>query len=169
VIKHIVKLIVPDAKAADFYGFMINPKSERYREWWPGEHLEFYIVKPGDENHLGDVVFMDEYLVGKRRLTFHAQVRKAKQPNQIIWQMKKVGLRLPAYVNLVLKDSPRGLLIKHELRIGYRGLGRIIDPLIALYFNKSFQADLRKHCLLEWPKLAGYLNHHNAPCIAEPQ
>jgi len=156
-ITHTVKLIVPNAKAEDFYNFMINPSTERYSGWWPGEHLEFYIVKPGNQNHVGDIVFMDEYLGSNRRLTFHAQVRRAKRPNQIVWQMKKMGLLLPAYVNLVLKDSPKGLLIKHELRIGYKGIGRILDPLITLYFNKSFQADLTKHCLIEWPKLAEYL------------
>ncbi|MCL2620267.1 MAG: hypothetical protein FWD97_04960 [Defluviitaleaceae bacterium] len=93
-ITHTVKLTVSNGEAVDFYNFMINPTTERYRQWWPGEHLEFCIVKHGDENHLGDLVFVDEYLGGKRRLTFHGQVVKARPPSgnkagQIIWHMKK--------------------------------------------------------------------------------
>jgi hypothetical protein len=156
-IKHIVKLKVDNACAKEFYDFMINPDSKRYREWWPGEHLEFFIVKPGGKNHLGDLVFMDEFLGGKRRLTFYAQVIRAKEARQIVWQMKKFGLLLPAYVNLELKDSIDGLLVKHELRLGYFGFGKILDPIIKLYFNRAFRRDLERHCLIEWPRLAKYL------------
>ena len=163
-LKHLVELTVQNANAQQFYDFMIAPVPERYRAWWPGEHLDFRIVKPGDSSHLGDVVFMDEYLGGKsRRLTFHAIVVKAAvahpptHTNQIIWQMKKAGLRLPAFVNLELTDTPGGLLVKHELRLGFSGIGAILDPLIRLYFNKSFRDALETHCKIEWPKLAEYL------------
>ena len=164
-ITHTVKLTVPDGKAEDFYNFMINPTSERYRQWWPGEHLEFYIVKHGDENHLGDLVFVDEYLGDKRRLTFHGKVVKARPPvgddaGQIIWQMRKLGLALPAYLSLVLKDTSDGLLVKHQLRIGYKKL-KCLDPFIKLYFSKGFQADLEKHCRLEWSMLARMLNNED--------
>ena len=56
-IRHITKLIVPNATAEQFYDFMINPNNDRYRAWWPEEHLKFYITKPGDKNHLGDEVY----------------------------------------------------------------------------------------------------------------
>ena len=162
-IRHTVKLNVPKGKAPDFYNFMINPTTKRYRQWWPGEHLEFYIVKRGDENHLGDLVFMDEYLMGRRRLTFHAQVVKARPPEgdvagQIVWQMKKFGLLLPAYVSIVLRDAPQGLILKHDLSLGYKKLG-ILDPFIKLYFTKGFQEDLEQHCRLEWDMLADMLNN----------
>ena len=158
-IRHLVELTVQSATASQFYDFMINPVTQRYSEWWPGEHLDFRIVKYGSESHLGDIVFMDEYLGGKnRRLTFRAVVIKADRPNQIIWQMKKVGRRLPAFVSLGLADSPDGVVVKHELRLGYRGIGKALDPFIKLYFNKSFQAALEEHCFIEWPKLAEYLN-----------
>ena len=136
---------------------MIAPTTERYRAWWPGEHLDFRIVKPGDANHLGDIVFMDEYLCGQHRLTFHAVITEAQQPNRATWQMKKAGLRLPATVTLDLQDSPEGLKLKHELRLGFPGIGTILDPLIKLYFNKSFRANLEEHCKIEWPRLAEYL------------
>jgi len=145
------------ARAEQFYNFMINPCDRRYSEWWPGEHSQFHIVKHGDENHLGDVAFMDEYLGKNRRLTFSAVVITADRPNKIEWQMKKAGLRLPAVVELELHDSDEGVRLKHELRIGYSGIGKVLDPFIKLYFNNSFQNALEEHCEIEWFKLAEYL------------
>ena len=159
-INHIVELTVPNATAEQFYNFMINPDSQRYSEWWPEEHLEFRIVKRGNENHLGDEVYYDEYLGEKRRLAFFAVVVTATRPNQIVWQMKKMGVRLPAFLDLEMRDSSEGLRIRHELRIGYSGIGSIFDPFIRLYLNESFKAALEKHCRIEWPKLAEYLNRN---------
>ncbi|MCL2353419.1 MAG: hypothetical protein FWC69_02175 [Defluviitaleaceae bacterium] len=156
-IRHVVKLIVPNAKAHQFYDFMINPTDKTYSEWWPGEHLQFHIVKPGDENHLGDIVFVDEYLGKKRRLTFYGVVVTADYPNKIEWQMMKGKVRLPAVLELGLIDTNEGIALKHELRIGYKGIGRALDPFIRLYFNKSFQKALEDHCEVEWFKLAKYL------------
>ncbi|MCL2350377.1 MAG: hypothetical protein FWC67_02740 [Defluviitaleaceae bacterium] len=158
-VKHKVKVVVPEARATDFYDFMINPTDEKYSAWWPGEHLQFHIVKRGKACHTGDIVFMDEYLGKNRRLTFHGKVIKAKKPKQIVWQMQKFGIGLPAYVKLTLKDTPYGLKVKHETKIGYDGLGKLLDPIIKLYFNKSFQKALEKHCLIEWPKLGRYLKN----------
>ena len=161
-IKHLVELTVQNATAQQFYDFMTAPTTARYRAWWPGEHLDFRIIKRGDKDHLGDVVFMDEYLCGQQHLTFNAVVTRVKRPTanhagQIIWQMKIGGLRLPARVRLYLKDTPKGVLVKHELRLGLTGVGAILDPFIKLYFNKSFRTNLETHCKIEWPKLAEYL------------
>ena len=99
-ITHTVELTVPNARAEQFYDFMINPTNERYSQWWQGEHLQFHIVKHGGDDHCGDVVFMDEWLTsssGKRhRLTFHAAVKEANRPHKITWQMKK-GIHLPEF------------------------------------------------------------------------
>ena len=149
-IQHIVEVKVNNTKAEQFYDFMINPSDQRYNEWWPEEHLQFHITKPGDENHLGDHVYFDEFLGGKRHLTFHAVVVTANRPNKIVWQMKKAGVRLPFFVNFELRDEPEGVVVKHELRLGYSGIGRLFDPFIGLYFNKAFRADLEKHCKIEW-------------------
>ena len=156
-IRHTVELTVPNATAKQFYDFMINPCDRRYREWWRGEHLQFHIVKPGKHDHLGDVVFMDEYLGKARRLTFFAVVITANRPNKIEWQMKKAGFRLPAIVELELNDTDEGVRLKHEVRIGYEGLGKLLDPFIKLYFNQSFRNALEEHCKVEWLKLAEYL------------
>jgi len=157
-ITHTVDLTVANARAEQFYDFMISPSDERYSAWWPGEHLQFHIVKHGDSNHIGDVVFMDECLGKNHRLVFHAVVITAKRPNEITWQMKKAGIRLPAKVTLELHDFSDGVKLKHELCIGFSGIGRILDPLIKLYFNHSFQSALDEHCKIEWNKLAGFLN-----------
>ena len=157
-IRHTVELTIPNAKAEQFYDFMINPCNEHYRNWWKGEHLQFYIVKHGNNrNHLGDIVFMDEYLGENRRLTFFAVVITADRHNKIEWQMKKAGFRLPAVVELELNDTNESVRLKHELRIGYSGLGKLLDPLIKLYFNNSFRKSLEEHCRIEWFKLAEYL------------
>ena len=157
-IKHIVKLKIPNARAEQFYNFMINPSDEKYSAWWPNEHLQFHIVKHGDKNHIGDLVFMDEFLGENRRLTFHAIVTRADYPNKIEWQMRKIGICLPAFVTLELENDDEAVRLKHELRIGYLGIGKILDPFIKLYFNKSFQKSLEEHCRTEWFKLAEYLN-----------
>ena len=154
---HTVELTVPNATAKQFYDFMINPCDQRYSEWWPSEHLQFHIVKRGSENHLGDVVFMDEYLGKDRRLTFYALVITAIPSHKIEWQMKKAGLKLPAVVEFELNDTDDGVKLKHELRIGYSGIGRVLDPFIKLYFNKTFRRSLEEHCNIEWFKLVDYL------------
>jgi hypothetical protein len=156
-ITHTVELVVPNAKAEQFYDFMISPTDEAYSEWWQGEHLQFHIVKHGDENHLGDVVFMDEFIGKNRRLTFYAVVVTAERPNKIMWQMKKAGVKLPAFVELTLHGSDEGIKLKHELRLGFSGVGKLLDPFIRLYFNKSFRDALEEHCKIEWFKLADYL------------
>jgi len=156
-IRHTVELTMPNAAAKQFYDFMISPCDQRYSKWWPGEHLQFHIVKHGSENHLGDVVFMDEYLGENRRLTFLAAVITASHPNKIEWQMMKAKLRLPAVVELELNDIDEGVRLKHELRIGYSGIGKWLDPFIRIYFNQSFRKALEEHCKIEWFKLAEYL------------
>jgi len=56
----------------------------------------------------------------------------------LIEHLKTAGIRLPAFGTLELHDSPDGIRLKHELKIGFSGFGRIIDPWIRLYFTKSF-------------------------------
>ena len=60
-------------------------------------------------------------------------------------------------LDLEFEDSPDGLLIVHTLRVGFLGIGKIFDPFIGLYLNKSFLDALEGHCRVEFPKLAMYL------------
>ena len=71
--------------------------------------------------------------------------------------MMKDKIKFPAFVKLELRDCEEGLKRKHELRIGYKGLGKLLDPFIRLYFSKSFQDSLDNHCRFEWVKLAEYM------------
>lgn len=155
-IRYATNLVVQNAKAEQFYDFMINPNNENYCAWWPEEHLKFYITKSGDERHLGDEVYFDEYLGESRRLKFFADVITANRPTNIVWQMKKFGIRFPAFLSLEFTDIEKGLKINHELRIGFGGIGKILNPLIRIYFTKSFANALEKHCLEEWPRLTEY-------------
>ena len=134
-IRHITKLIVSNATAEQFYDFMISPNNNCYRAWWPEEHLEFYITKSGNKNHLGDEVYYDEYLGEARRLKFFADVIIANHPTNIAWQMKKSKMRLPAVLSVTFNNTPEGLQIHHELKIGFGGLGKILDPFIRFYFT----------------------------------
>ena len=154
-VKHTVELIVPNARAEQFYDVMINPCDSRYSEWWPGEHLQFHIVEKGDENHLGDRVFVDERLGKKHRLTAQSVVITANRPHKIEWRGRKLGM--PVELELEFSDTDDGVRLKHEVRIGYLGVGRLFDPLIKLYFNKSFQNAIEEHCKTEWHKLVDYL------------
>jgi len=158
-IKHTVELTVNNARAEQFYDFMINPTDKKYNEWWPDEHLQFHITKKGNENHLGDHVYFDEYLGKKRRLKFHAIVITADKPHKIVWQMKIAGIKMPFYVKLELTDNSNGVAVKHELNLGYSGIGSIFDFFIGLYFNKSYRADLENHCNIEWGKLGECLKN----------
>ncbi len=157
-INHIVKQLIPNLTAEQVYQFMINPSDECYCKWWEGEHLQFHISKYGNSEHRGDTVFFDEYLGKKHRLTFFARVVKADKPNIIVWQMVKVGVTLPAFAALRLQDSSQGLMLTHELRLGFGGVGKIFDPFIKLYFNNSFKNALKEHCNIEWFKLRDLLN-----------
>lgn len=155
-IRHMTSLIVSNVRAEQFYDFMIKPDSKLYRAWWPEEHLDFHITKPGEISHLGDEVYYDEYLGEIRRLKFFADIVIANRPTNIVWQMKKFGIRLPAFLDLEFVDTANGLKINHELRIGFNGIGIILDPFIRIYFTKSFANALKKHCLEEWPRLAEF-------------
>ena len=157
-ITHTVKLTVPSAKAEQFYNHMLTQTTEQYRQWWPEEHIQFSITKHGDESHLGDEVLFDEYLGENIRLVFRAVVTEVNFPNRIVWQMKKAGVRLPAYLYLEFENSQDGLLITHTLKVGFTNIGKIFDPFIRIYLNKAFQDALEKHCRIEFPKLAEYLS-----------
>ena len=161
-IKHIVELLIPQATAEDFYDFMINPTDERYSKWWPEEHIKFHIIKHGDSSHHGDLVYFDEKVGENHRLTFRAIVAKANRPNIISWEMISLGIRLPAIVELKLTNASEGLMLRHELRLGYNGIGKPLDYLIGLYFNKSFKNALEAHCNIEWYKLRDMLGQEAA-------
>jgi hypothetical protein len=70
--------------------FLLNCTDERYRGWWPGTHLQLHALARGND-HVGDVVFMDEY-VGKRRVRMTSVVVVEAVPGKkIVWRLRKGG------------------------------------------------------------------------------
>ena len=131
----------------EIFDFLANPDDESYRAWWPGIHLQFHTLARGD-NHVGDVVYMDEY-VGRRRLRMTAIVTEAVPGKKLVWQLRK-RVKLPARLCLVLDDHDGGVTITHTTRAGLRGAGRILDPVLRLVFSRSFARDLDEHVRTEF-------------------
>lgn len=69
------KMHVTDFSAKTITDFLLNPSDEAYNRWWKGVHLEYHRVKT-DSNHIGDVIYMDEF-IGKYRMRVQAVVMNA--------------------------------------------------------------------------------------------
>ncbi|MCL2048868.1 MAG: hypothetical protein FWG87_09085 [Defluviitaleaceae bacterium] len=148
---------LPTAKAAEFYSFMTNPPAEVYKNWLPEEHYEFHIVKRGEQSPIGDMVYFDQNIGNKYRMKFYAAIKAASKPDCIVFQMRKYGINLPAYLDLHFSDTPEGLMLTETLRIGLNGLGRICDPFIRLVYGKDFYREFKEHHRREWQRLAEIL------------
>jgi hypothetical protein len=148
------KIQVDEITATEIFDFLANPDDESYRAWWPGTHLELHTVKLGDQ-HVGDVVHMDEY-IGKRRLRMSGVVTEAIPGRKLDWQLKK-GIKLPARLSLELEDREGGAEITHSVRAGFRGFGRVLDPALRLVLSQGFARDLDDHVRTEFPLLRDLL------------
>lgn len=151
---------VPGVSAHDVFAFLADPDDEAYQAWWPGVHLAFHRLNHRVGDHVGEVVYMDEY-VGARRLRMHAVVTEALPPHRLAWRMRK-GVPLPAHLALELADRDGGVTITHTTQAGFRGPGRLLDPLLRLYFTRRFAGDLDSHVRTEFPRL-GELLRARAP------
>jgi hypothetical protein len=147
-------VLVDAATGSEITEFLLNPRDDRYQAWWPGTHLQFHVVEatPG---HLGEIVWMDEY-VGSRRLRLTGIVVEVEPGRRIVWQLKR-WIRLPAWLRLELADQADGCLVRHTVQVGYRGLARVLDPILRLYVSRRFAAELDEHVRTEFPKLGGRL------------
>lgn len=146
-------ITVPGLQAAEVLDFLVNCTDERYQAWWPGVHLQFHTVRrvPGD---VGSLVYMDEF-IGRHRLRMHAVVTELT-PARLICRMKK-GILLPAWLILEFTEGEAGLHIRHAVRAGLPGLGRLLDPLLCLFLTPGFAKDLDQHVRTEFPRLAALL------------
>ena len=120
----------------EVFEFLTNPTDAAYQQWWPGTHLEFHPLRQTN-NSVGDVVLMDEF-IGKRRVTMEGVVTDAIPDKQIIWQMQKF-IRLPIWLTLKLEDDKEGVAISHTITAGYKGVGKILDIFLRLYFSQEFE------------------------------
>jgi hypothetical protein len=73
-----------------------------------------------------------------------------------VWQFKK-GIALPVWLTLDLVDDVEGVAITHTIEAGFRGPGRLIDPLLRLYFSDQFEQAMDEHVRTEFPKLRDLL------------
>lgn len=156
-IKHTMKSKLPKTEAAKFYDFMINPPPEIYKRWLPDEHHEFHIVKHSARTPIGDLVFFDQHIGKKHRLRFYATIRVAEKPKHILYQMRRFGIDLPGYLELELCDTADGLVLTETIHIGYNDFGKLLDPVIRLFFSKSFFKEMNEHHKREWANLADIL------------
>jgi hypothetical protein len=148
----------------EVFDFLANPSDRAYQAWWPGIHLEFHTISRAD-GHVGDVVLMNEY-VGARRVRLAGIVVEAVEGKRLVWQLR-AGVRLPAWVSLDLDDATGGVVVTHRTRVGWSGLGRRLDPLLRLYFSRSFAAALDAHVRTEFRLLRDRL-HPSPPSVSKP-
>jgi hypothetical protein len=137
--------------------FLLNPSDERYQAWWPDTHHVFHVVKRATrEDHVGDVVLMDEH-VGSRRIRMDMEVVEAVPGEKIVWLMGRWRIHLPIRLTLVLQNQEHGVLLRHVITAGWSGRGRVIDPLWRLYFSESFAAAMDQHARTEFRLLRDLL------------
>jgi hypothetical protein len=149
------KIQVDGISGAEIFNFLINPTDHAYQNWWPGIHLQFHPLRR-TQNHLGDKVYMDEW-IGKYRVKMAAVVMEAEPGRKIVWQAQK-WIRLPAWIRLELADSATGVTLVHTICIGFRGMGRIFDPFLRIYFSSEFEEAMDEHARIEFPRLRDMLS-----------
>ena len=144
------KLRVDGITGRQIFDFLANPNDGAYQQWWPGTHLEFHPLKRSDD-HVGDVIYMDEY-IGERRVRMKGVVVEAVPEHRLVWRLRKVT-RLPVRLSLDLTDDQSGVVITHTIEAGFKGPGSLLDPLIRLYFSSKFAAAMDEHVKTEFPLL----------------
>ena len=135
---------------SEIFDFLVDPNDRAYQTWWPGVHLHLRRLE-GNVDHVGDVLYMDEY-VGKRRLRLTAIVLEAVPGRRLVWQFKRV-VKLPARLSLEFADREGGVEITHTIEAGFTGVGSLLDSLFRLYFTKEFARALDDHVKTEFPLL----------------
>jgi len=145
---------LPNAKADEFYNFMINAPAEVYANWLPEEHYEYHVVKRSSNSPCGDLFYFDQNIGKKYRMKFYAIIRVANKPNNLVFQMRKFGINLPGYLELDFSNTDDGLLLTETLRIGLNGIGKICDPFIKIVYGKRFYNVFEEHHKREWKNLS---------------
>lgn len=146
---------VPGLTGREITDFLLYCDDARYQAWWPGVHLQFHTLS-GEPGGIGSVVYMDEY-VGRFRLREKAAVMAAVPGKKVVLQFVH-GFRLPARLILCFKDERDGVTITHTVEAGFGGIGRVLDPLLRLWFTRAFAAALDAHVREEFPRLRDLLH-----------
>lgn len=144
----------------DVTDFMLACTDEQYQQWWPGTHRQLHALGRAGAR-VGDVMLMDEF-VGRRRLRLRAAVEALEPGRRVVWRFRLV-VPLPARLSLDLLPVPGGVSVRHTITAGWPGTGRVLDPLLRLYFTPRFTADLDEHVRTEFPLLRDHLRNRAAP------
>ena len=99
---------------------------------------------------------MDEY-IGKMRLKMKGVVLKAIPGKKIVCQMIKF-IKLPILLSFEMKDIKNDVQLIHTINFGYKGIGKILDPLFKLFIPNNFAKEMDKHVKTEFPKLRDVLH-----------
>jgi uncharacterized membrane protein len=99
---------------------------------------------------------MDEF-IGARRVSMTGIVVEAIRGRKIVWQLTRL-IRLPVWLSLELEDDDQGVTITHTIRAGFAGVGRILDPVLRLYFSEAFVSAMDHHVKTEFPRLRELLH-----------
>jgi hypothetical protein len=146
---------VPDITGAELLKFMLHCTDREYQAWWEGTHLEFHTIRRYP-NDVGNLVYMDEF-VGKKRVKMLAIVTEVEPGRKVVWQMKKI-VRLPVWLSIDLADDAKGVTLTHTILAGFKGPGKILDPILGLYFSNEFCRAMDEHAQIEFPKLRDMLH-----------
>ena len=154
------KLFVEGITGRKVFDFLLNATDDDYRRWWPGTHLRLHALER-HENHIGDVFYMDEY-IGERRVRMKGVVVEAERERRIVWQLKQWVL-LPVRLTLELADRDGGVALRHTIRAGFGGPGRVLNPLFRIYFSPRFTSAMDEHVRTEFPMLRDRLAEASEP------
>ena len=143
------QVTVPGLTGTEITSFLTECTDAGYQRWWPGVHLHLLPVAVGDNTHVGDEAVMDEF-IGTRHLRMAVVIVEAEPGRRIVWQMKK-GIRLPAWLTIEVTDLPGGVDVRHTIAAGWTGLGRLLDPLLKIYFSPTFAEAMDRHVHTEFP------------------
>ncbi len=117
------EVTVPGLTGAEVTDFLSECTDAGYQKWWPGVHLHLRPVAVGNVDHVGDAVFMDEF-IGKRRLRMTAVVVEAEPGRKIVWQLKK-GICLPAWLTIEVTDRAGCVHVRHTITAGWTRTGPV--------------------------------------------
>jgi len=148
----VIKLAGISGKA--IIDFFLNCDDAQYQEWWPGMHLRFHTLKRRPDN-VGSVVYMDEY-IGKERLRMKGIVLRVI-PGKLLLVQLKMLFRLPLLIHIETADHGDTTVLTHRIEAGFRGAGRIFDPLLRGLFLNTHAAAMDEHARAEFPKLRDML------------
>ena len=146
------EIFVEGTTGSEILDSLLSCTDEEYRRWWPGTHLEFHTMRQGPgPHHRGDVVLMDEY-IGTRRVRLTGVVESVVPGRVVIYRLRK-AIPLPARLRIDCHDRDGGVALRHTIRAGFGGAGRILDPVLRGFLSPAFAEAMDEHVRTEFPRL----------------